>query len=87
MSELFFVLKCLVWTAILTVALQIKVGGMSLEARAENWLERSEASIYVQSVAAGGALAISNFAHSVKNGVSGSVDSYKEGAREQKAGR
>lgn len=87
MSELIFVLKSLVITAALIVAMQVKVGNHSLEAYSNWWLKKSTVSLYVQSVAAGGALALKDLFFSVKKGVAGTVDSYREGANAQQAGR
>lgn len=87
MSEFFFVIKCLVFTALFIVMMQVKIGGASLEYRAQVFLEKSEVALYVQSAAAGGALALKNLFSSVKDGIAGSVDSYKQGAHEQKAGK
>jgi hypothetical protein len=86
MSELMFVFKSFVITVVLLVAMQVKVGSHSIEAYTQYYLTKSSASIYVQSVAAGGALALKNLAVSLKNGVTGTVDSYRQGASAQ-AGR
>jgi hypothetical protein len=86
MSELMFVIKSLVITAVLTMFMQVRVGNSSLEQQSQWFLQRSPASVYVQSVAAGGALALRNLFTSVKNGVTGSVDSYRQGSKAQ-AGR
>lgn len=83
MSELFFVLKCLVFTAILVIAMQVRVGGQSLESRAYHWLQKSDVSQYVQSVAAGGAMAIRNLGSSVKSAAATTANSFNEGAAEQ----
>ena len=71
---------------ILTVVMQVKVGNSSMEQYSQWWLTKSSVSIYIQSVAAGGALAIKNLTSSVKNGVTGTVDSYRQGSKAQ-AGR
>lgn len=60
MSELMFILKCLVLTAALTILMQVKVGPSSLEQQAHWYLQKSSVSIYIQSVASGGALAAQN---------------------------
>jgi hypothetical protein len=83
MSELFFVLKCLVFTAVLVVFMQIKVGGQSMESHAYHWLQKSNVSMYVQSVAAGGAMAIRNLGSSAKSAASTTAHSFNEGAAEQ----
>ena len=86
MSELMFVLKSLIITAVITVAMQVRIGNSSLEQQSQWFLQRSPVSIYVQSVAAGGAMAIRNLYGNVKNGVTGSLDSYHQGSKAQ-AGR
>ncbi len=87
MNELFFVLKCLVFTAVVVIFMQLKVGGTTIEGRTYRWLQRSGVSVYLQSVAAGGALAIKNLSVAVKDGVVGTVDDFQHGASEQKAQR
>lgn len=72
-----FVLKSFLLTVILVVAMQVKVGNSSLEQHSQWWLQNSSVSIYVQSVAAGGALAIRNLFFSVKSGVMGKVQAGK----------
>lgn len=83
MSEWIFVIKSLAITAALLVLMQVKIGGHSIETYSEYYLTRSTASIYVQSVAAGGALALKNLAFSLKSSISGTVDSYRQGANAQ----
>ena len=56
MEELKFVLKCFLFTALLVVLMQVKVGGASIEAYSFHWLRKSTVSQYIQSVAAGGAM-------------------------------
>ena len=86
MSEFMFVVKSLILTLVLVVFMQVKVGDGSLESYSQWWLQKSSVSIYVQSVAAGGALALKNLFFSVKSGVTGTVDSYRQGSKAQ-AGR
>lgn len=83
MSELFFVVKSLFLTVILVVAMQVKVGEASLEQYSQHWLQKSSVSIYIQSVAAGGALALKNLFFNVKSSVTGTVESYRQGAKAQ----
>lgn len=87
MSEIFFVVKVLVITAIVTTLGQVRIGGATIEDRASYAFTRSAGAEWVQSVAAGGALAVVNLAKSVKTGIAGTVDGFQEGAREQRAGR
>ena len=58
MDELRFVVKCLVFAALLMVFSQVKVDGLTYEARAESFLIRSETAFFMQEAAAGGAKAI-----------------------------
>jgi ABC-type sulfate transport system permease component len=69
MSELLFVLKSFFLTVLLVIAMQIKVGSSSLEQYTQWWLQKSSVSVYVQTVAAGGALALKNLIFSVKSTV------------------
>lgn len=87
MSELFFIMKCLVLTAVIVALSQIRFGGSSLEEKGTEFLHKSSTAVYVQSVAAGGALAIANVMKSAKKSITGTVESLEKGAREQKAGR
>ena len=83
MSEFFFVMKSLVLAVLIVVFMQAKVGDSSLEGYSQAWLQRSSVSIYIQSVAAGGALALKNLFFSVKSGVTGTVESYRQGSKGQ----
>ncbi|WP_413289588.1 hypothetical protein [Bdellovibrio sp. HCB337] len=83
MSEILFVVKCLVLTVLLTVFMQVKVGSASIEAYSQNWLQRSSVSIYIQSVAAGGALALKNLFYSVKSGATDTAASFRDGVKAQ----
>lgn len=83
MSEALFVLKCLAFTAVLVIFMQLKVGGASIEKHTYGWLQHSTVSQYVQSVAAGGAMAIRNLGSSVKSAATTTAHSFNEGAAEQ----
>jgi hypothetical protein len=83
MNELFFVLKCMAITIALTVLMQVRVGNSSLEQESQWFLQKSTVSIYIQSVAAGGALAIKNLYMSTKNGIMGTADSFRQGSKAQ----
>lgn len=83
MEELKFVVKCFVFTALLIVVMQVRVGGYSIEAHSFHWLRKSTVSQYIQSAAAGGAMALRNLGRSVKDGVASTVDGYNEGAHEK----
>lgn len=81
MSELLFVIKSFVFTMAIIVLMQVKVGNASIERHSQWFLQKSEASLYVQSVAAGGALALKNLFFSVKSGVMDTADSFRQGSR------
>jgi hypothetical protein len=83
MEELKFVAKCFVFTMLLIVLMQVKVGGYSIEAHSFHWLRKSTVSQYIQSAAAGGAMALRNLGGAVKDGVASSVDGFKEGSAEK----
>ncbi|MBO9666582.1 MAG: hypothetical protein J7501_07175 [Bdellovibrio sp.] len=83
MEEFKFVLKTLVFTMLLIVLAQVKVGGNSIESYTFRWLQRSTVSQYIQSAAAGGAMALRNLAGHVKDGVASTVDGFQEGAHEK----
>ncbi len=87
MSEFMFVVKCFVFTAILVVMMQLRVGGASIESYSFHWLRKSTVSLYIQSVAAGGAMALRSLGSTVKDGVTGTVNSFQQGASEQQAHR
>ncbi len=83
MEELKFVLKCFCFTALLIVLMQVKVGGASIETHSFRWLQRSTVSQYIQSAAAGGAMALRNLGQTLKDGVASTVDGFQEGAHEK----
>ncbi len=53
MEDIMFVLKCLVVTAVLVVAMQIRVGHESVESHMMSWLHNSTVSNTLNDVAAG----------------------------------
>lgn len=83
MEELKFVIKCLFFTMFLIVLMQVKVGGASIESHSFHWLQKSTVSQYIQSAAAGGAMALRNLGHTMKQGLSSTVDGFQEGAHEK----
>lgn len=83
MEELKFILKCFVCTALLVVLMQVKVRGASIEYYTFNWLRTSTISQYIQSAAAGGAMALRNLGRSVSDGIASTVDGFQEGAHEK----
>ena len=60
MNEIFFILKSLVITILLIMAMQIKVGNRTIEASCFHWLHESKVAAYIQDVADGGALLLQN---------------------------
>ncbi|WII73899.1 hypothetical protein QJS83_08425 [Bdellovibrio sp. 22V] len=83
MEELKFVVKCLCFTMLLVVLMQVKVSGGSIEAHTFQFLRRSTVSQYIQSAAAGGAMALRNLGGALKDGVASTVDGFQEGAHEK----
>lgn len=83
MEELKFVVKCLFFTMLVVVLMQVKVGTASIETHSFRWLQRSTASQYIQSAAAGGAMALRNLGKSLKAGFSSTVNGFEEGAHEK----
>lgn len=87
MSEAITVLKTFIFTLLLLMMLQVRVGGSTLEAKTVNFVTRSGFALYIQSAAAGGALAVRNLVFSMKTTANEVVNGYKQGSSEQKASR
>lgn len=83
MEELKFVLKTLAFTMVLIVLAQVKVGGATIESYTFRFLQKSTVSQYIQSAAAGGAMALKNLTVHVKDGVVSTVDGFQEGSHEK----
>lgn len=83
MEALKFVIKCFVFTMLMIVLMQVKVGNQSIESYSYRWLQSSTVSQYIQSAAAGGAMGLRNLARSLKDGVKNTVDGFQEGAHEK----
>ncbi|UXR65644.1 hypothetical protein EZJ49_05180 [Bdellovibrio bacteriovorus] len=83
MEELKFVTKCLAFTSLMVVLMQVKVGGASVESHTFRWLQGSTVSQYIQSAAAGGAMALRNLGRGLGDGVASTVDGFQEGAHEK----
>lgn len=83
MEELKFVVKCLVFTMLLVVLMQVKVGKASVESYSHHWLRTSAVSQYIQSTAAGGAMALRSLGISLKNAVNNTVNGYQEGSHQK----
>ncbi|MDX9732174.1 MAG: hypothetical protein RBT63_10420 [Bdellovibrionales bacterium] len=53
MSEFFFVVKTALLSALLLMVLQMKIGGVTLEKRSEEWIYSSRPGVELQKVARG----------------------------------
>jgi len=84
MPEVMFVLKSLVIAVVVMMGLQVKVGNTSIEQQAHQWIQTSSVGTYLQSVAAGAALAIRNAAGMTTDFVS---STFNNDQTTQKAGR
>lgn len=80
MEELKFVLKSLFFTAAIVVLMQVKIGGDSIENQSFHWLQKSGVSQYIQSVAAGGAMALRQGFSSTKHMISNMADGFHQGS-------
>lgn len=69
MSELFFVIKMCVVTAIVVVLMQIRVGTETVETQVHAWLQTSTPSLFLREVAEGGLKATHDVWASVTSGV------------------
>ncbi len=78
-----FVLKCLVFTMLLIVLMQVKVGTSSIEIHSLRWLQHSSVSQYIQSAAAGGAMALRNLGYSIRDAARNTAAGFNEGAHEK----
>lgn len=83
MEEFKFVIKSLLFTMLLVVLMQVKVGTASIETHSFRWLQRSSVSQYIQSAAAGGAMALRNLGRSLKESATNTVNGFQEGAHEK----
>lgn len=66
MGELKYVIKCLLFTIVILLALQIKVGNRTLESIGSQWMRDSQVGNYLQNVGEGGALVLKNLATLIK---------------------
>lgn len=65
MGEFFFVVKSLLATIVILFIMQIRIGGVTLETSAHNWIQTSPIAKQLEKVAAGGVLAVRNAAKSL----------------------
>ena len=73
MSEFSFALKCLGYTLLIAFLMQIKVSGISIEARAEHILRDSQVTEYLQQASDGGARLLQKGYYTSKDFISGIV--------------
>jgi hypothetical protein len=67
MSDFLFVVKCFIFTIMITLILQISYQGVTLETRVDSYLKKSTIAHHLQDAAAGGAsLALKLYAQSAK---------------------
>jgi hypothetical protein len=83
MEELKFVMKSLVFTMLLVMLMQIRVGQSTIETHTFRWLRQSTVSQYIQSAAAGGAMGLRRLGGSLKENVSSTWSGFQEGAHEK----
>lgn len=84
MDEVKFVLKGLVVAVLVTLALQIKVGGETLEVRSDRLLRQSSVGNFLTQAASGAALAIQKGTQVVTNFVSGTIGTSKNESSQKK---
>ena len=84
MPEVMFVLKAFVVSVVITVCMQVKVGNVSVESHAQNWLQTSSLPIYLQKVSEGAVLAIKNAGGTAKQFV---TETFGQDPHTQRAAR
>ena len=89
MSEFMFAVKCFAYTLLIAFLMQIKVAGISLEARTEHILKNSQLTTYLQDASSGGARLLQEGYYTTKNFVMDSTQSLRSSSRsnESKASR
>jgi hypothetical protein len=88
MSDFIFAVKCLIYTLLLTFLMQIKISGISIEARTEHYLRDSKLTVYLQDVSMGGARMLQDGYYMTKNFVLDSTRSFRSSeSQENKASR
>lgn len=83
MEAMKFVLKCAAITMLLVVFMQVKFNGHTIESYSVHWLKNSTTSQYLQSAAAGGAMALRNLTRSFGEAAKQTVDGFNEGAHQK----
>ncbi len=84
MSELFFVLRCFLVTVFIALSMQIRVSGIPLEVRADQWIRSSAVTAYLQGAASGGAVALQDMYTSLKRLVSDTASSFDKSESQNK---
>lgn len=87
MSEAGFVLKCLGVTILLAFLMQMKFGGISVEARADHFIRTSGVTAYAQDAAAGGIALARDGYFAAKNFVLDSTASLRGESRSTRSSR
>ena len=85
MAEFKYALKTLIAAILVVLCLQIKVGGLTMEDHAENWLRTSSLPRYLQKVADGATLALHNAGKAVAGFTNKALGS-SEGQRASRLG-
>lgn len=82
MSELKMVIKVFIFSALLLMLSQIRVGGDTIENKTTRWLMHSSSAKYLQGVAAGAIKAGQTFFMSSKQTLSSTVENFQNGKSE-----
>lgn len=84
MPEIMFVLKAFAMAIVITICMQVKIGNVSAESHAQNWLQTSSLPIYLQKVSEGAVLAIRNASGTAKEFI---TTTFGKDPHTQRAGR
>ncbi len=89
MNDFIFVVKCFAYTVLIAFLMQIKVSGISIEGRVEQFLKSSQVTAYLQDAAAGGASLVQDGYHHTKSFVMDSTKSFRSSneSHERRASR
>lgn len=83
MSELIFVIKCFIYTILITLLMQVKISGVSVEARLNRLLTDSRVTAYLQDASDGGTRLFLDGYYTAKNFVLDSTRSLRSSAESQ----
>lgn len=81
MSELFGALKTLLVSFVILMALQMRVGGVTIESKLTDWYYTSGASKYLQQTASGAVLSIKQAGASASSFITEKISSSKSESR------